>query len=138
MENKDCRLAKEFLAGAGVRNFTQLRSFTHDGYHGGDSCWNKLSPARQEEVIQILQLALSEPLPEECIGRYVFFDHPNQPTLVLDDSQRQLITYLRGVELDNFFVNVLLDLLVAHYTIRSGNTVSPARLKQSFRMLISK
>ena len=138
MENKDCRLAKKFLAGAGVRNFTHPRSLTHDSYHGGNACWNKLSPARQEEVIQILQLALSEPLPEECIGHYVFSDHPNQPTLVLDDSQRQLITYLRGVELDNFFVNVLLDLLVAHYTIRSGNIVSPARLKQSFRMLISK
>ena len=138
MENKDCRLAKKFLAGAGVRKFTHPRSLTHDGYHGGDACWNKLSPARQEEVIQTLQLALSEPLPEECIGRYVFSDHPDQPTLVLDDSQRQLITYLRGVELDNFFANVLLDLLVAHYTIRSGNIVSPARLKQSFRMLISK
>ena len=138
MENKDCRLAKKFLAGAGVRNFTHPRSLTHDSYHGGNACWNKLSPARQEEVIQILQLALSEPLPEECIGRYVFSDHPDQPTLVLDDSQRQLITYLRGVKLDNFFVNVLLDLLVAHYTIRSGNIVSPARLKQSFRMLISK
>ena len=138
MENKDCRLAKEFLAGAGVSKFTHPRSLTHDRYHGGDACWNKLSPAQQEGVIQILQLALSEPLPEECIGSYVFFDHPNQPTLVLDDSQRQLITYLRRVELDNFFVNVLLDLLVAHYTIRSGNIVSPARLKQSFRMLISK
>ena len=138
MENKDCRLAKKFLARAGVSSFTRPRSLTHDGYHGGNARWNKLSPAQQEEVIQILQLALSEPLPEECIGRYVFFDHPNQPTLVLDDSQRQLITYLRGVELDNFFVNVLLDLLVAHYTIRSGNTASPARLKQSFRMLIAK
>ena len=138
MENKDCRLAKKFLARAGVSNFTHPRSLTHDRYHGGNACWNKLSPARQEEVIQILQLALSEPLPEECIGRYVFSDHPDQPTLVLDDSQRQLITYLRGVKLDNFFVNVLLDLLVAHYTIRSGNIVSPARLKQSFRMLISK
>ena len=138
MGNKDCRLAKKFLAGAGVRNFTQLRSFTYDRYHGGDVCWNKLSPAQQEAVLRILQIALSEPLPEECIGHYVFSDHPDQPTLVLDDSQRQLITYLRGVELDNFFVNVLLDLLVAHYTIRSGNTASPARLKQSFRMLISK
>lgn len=138
MGNKNLSLAEQFLTRAGVRKFTHPRSLTHDRYHGGDACWNKLSPARQEEVIQILQLALSEPLPEECIGRYVFFDHPNQPTLVLDDSQRQLITYLRGVELDNFFVNVLLDLLVAHYTIRSGNIVSPARLKQSFRMLIAK
>ena len=138
MENQNLSSVEKFLAGAGVSSFTRPRSLTHDGYHGGNACWNKLSPARQEEVIQILQLALSEPLPEECIGRYVFFDHPNQPTLVLDDSQRQLITYLRGVELDNFFVNVLLDLLVAHYTIRSGNTASPARLKQSFRMLISK
>lgn len=135
---RDLSLAEQFLAGAGVRKLTHPRSFTHDRYHGGDACWNKLSPAQQEGVIQILQLALSEPLPEECIGCYVFSDHPDQPTLVLDDSQRQLITYLRGVELDNFFVNVLLDLLVAHYTIRSGNIVSPARLKQSFRMLISK
>ena len=138
MGNQNLRSVEKFLAGAGVSKFTHPRSLTHDRYHGGDACWNKLSPAQQEGVIQILQLALSEPLPEECIGSYVFFDHPNQPTLVLDDSQRQLITYLRGVELDNFFVNVLLDLLVAHYTIRSGNIVSPARLKQSFRMLISK
>ena len=138
MGNKNLSLAEKFLARAGVSSFTRPRSFTHDRYHGGNARWNKLSPAQQEGVIQILQLALSEPLPEECIGRYVFSDHPDQPTLVLDDSQRQLITYLRGAELDNFFVNVLLDLLVAHYTIRSGNIVSPARLKQSFRMLIAK
>ena len=138
MGNQNLSSVEKFLAGAGVSSFTRPRSLTHDRYHGGDARWNKLSPAQQEGVIQILQLALSEPLPEECIGRYVFSDHPDQPTLVLDDSQRQLITYLRGVELDNFFVNVLLDLLVAHYTIRSGNIVSPARLKQSFRMLIAK
>ena len=138
MENKDCRLAKEFLAGAGVRNFTQLRSLTHDGYHGGNACWNKLSPAKQEGVLRILQIVLSKPLPKDSIGRTAFFDHPNQPTLVLNDWERKLLTYLRGVERDNLFVDVLLDLLVAHYTIRSGNTASPARLKQSFRMLISK
>ena len=138
MENKDCRLAKEFLAGAGVRNFTQLRSFTYDRYHGGDDRWNKLSPGQQEAFLRILQIALSKPLPKDSIGRTVFFDHPDQPTLVLDDSQRKLLTYLRGVGRDNLIVDVLLDLLVAHYSIRSGNTASPARLKQSFRMLISK
>ena len=138
MGNKNLSLAEGFLIGAGVCKFTHPRSFTHDRYHGGDACWNKLSPAQQEGVIQILQLALSEPLPEECIGCYVFSDHPDQPTLVLNDWERKLLTYLRGVERDNLFVDVLLDLLVAHYTIRSGNTASPARLKQSFRMLIAK
>lgn len=138
MGNQNLSSVEKFLAGAGVSSFTRPRSFTHDRYHGGDACWNKLSPAKQEAVLRILQIALSKPLPKDSIGRIARFDHPDQPTLVLDDSQRQLITYLRGVELDNFFVNVLLDLLVANYTIRSGNTASPARLKQSFRMLISK
>lgn len=135
---RDLSLAEQFLTGAGVRKFTHPRSFTHDRYHGGDACWNKLSPAKQEAVLRILQIALSKPLPKDSIGHAAHFDHPDQPTLVLDDSQRKLLTYLRGVERDNLFVDVLLDLLVAHYTIRSGNTASPARLKQSFRMLISK
>ena len=138
MGNQDLSLAKEFLAGAGVRNFTQLRSFTYDRYHGGNACWNKLSPAKQEGVLRILQIALSKQLTKDSIDRMVFFDHPDQPTLVLNDRERKLLTYLRGVEQDNLFVDVLLDLLVAHYTIRSGNTASPARLKQAFRKLISK
>ncbi len=138
MGNKNLSLAEQFLTGAGVRKFTHPRSFTHDRYHGGDACWNKLSPAKQEGVLRILQIALSKLLPKDSIGPTAFFDHPDQPTLVLDDSQRKLLTYLRGVERDNLFVDVLLDLLVAHYTIRSGNTASPARLKQSFRMLIAK
>ena len=138
MENQNFSLAEQFLAGAGVRNFTHPRSLTHDRYHGGDACWNKLSPAKQEGVLRILQIALSKQLPKDSIGRTVLFDHPDQPTLVLNDWERKLLTYLRGVERDNLFVDVLLDLLVAHYTIRSGNTASPARLKQSFRMLIAK
>lgn len=138
MGNKNLSLAEQFLTEAGVRKFTHPRSFTHDRYHGGDACWNKLSPAKQEAVLRILQIALSKPLPKDSIGRAAFFDHPNQPTLVLNDWERKLLTYLREVERDNLFVDVLLDLLVAHYTIRSGNTASPARLKQSFRMLIAK
>ena len=138
MGNKNLSLAEQFLTGAGVRKFTHPRSLTHDRYHGGDACWNKLSPAKQEGVLRILQIALSKQLPKDSIGRAVLFDHPDQPTLVLNDWERKLLTYLRGVERDNLFVDVLLDLLVAHYTIRSGNTASPARLKQSFRMLISK
>ena len=135
---RDLSLAEQFLTGAGVRKFTRPRSFTHDRYHGGDACWNKLSPAKQEAVLRILQIALSKSLPKDSIGPTAFFDHPDQPTLVLNDWERKLLTYLRGVERDNLFVDVLLDLLVAHYTIRSGNTASPARLKQSFRMLIAK
>ena len=138
MGNKNLSLAEQFLTGAGVRKFTHPRSLTHDRYHGGDACWNKLSPAKQEGVLRILQIALSKQLPKDSIGRAVLFDHPDQPTLVLNDWERKLLTYLRGVERDNLFVDVLLDLLVAHYTIRSGNTASPARLKQSFRMLIAK
>ena len=94
MGNRDCRLAKEFLAGAGVREFLPEGSRCDERYKRGDNRWRNSSKEEQAQVLQRLQIVLSRPLTEDC-KKYLPASSPlGMKLIVLDEQEQKLFTYL--------------------------------------------
>ena len=97
MGNEDCRLAKEFLAGAGVREFGSEGLPCDKKCEDGDNRWRNSSKEEQAQVLQLLQRVLSRPLTEDCV-EYLRVPTPLGWTrIILDEQEQKLYTYwLRG------------------------------------------
>ena len=97
MGNEDFGLAKEFLAGAGVREFLPEGSHYDENCEDGDNRWRNSSKEDQAQVLQLLQRVLSRPL----IGGFVKDRRAPSPLgwtrIILDEQEQKLLTYwLRG------------------------------------------
>ena len=97
MGNRDCRLAKEFLAGAGVREFLPEGSHCDENCKDSDNRWRNSSKEDQAQVLQLLQIVLSCPLTEDCVTYRRAPSPLGVELLVLDEQEQKLLTYwLRG------------------------------------------
>ena len=95
MGNRDCRLAKEFLAGAGVREFGSEELPCDKKWEDGDNQWRNSSKEEQAQVLQLLQRVLSRPLTKDRV-KYLLAQGPvGVPFIVLDEQEQKLHTYLR-------------------------------------------
>ena len=93
MGNEDFGLAKEFLAGAGVREFLPEGSRCDERYKRGDNRWRNSSKEEQAQVLQRLQIVLSRPLTEDC-KKYLPASSPlGMKLIVLDEQEQKLYTY---------------------------------------------
>ena len=94
MGNEDFGLAKEFLAGAGVREFLPEGSHYDENCEDGDKRWRNSSKEDQAQVLQLLQRVLSRPL----IGGFVKDRRAPSPLgwtrIILDEQEQKLFTYL--------------------------------------------
>ena len=93
MGNEDCRLAKEFLAGAGVREFLPEGSRCDERYKRGDNRWRNSSKEEQAQVLQLLQTVLSCPLTKDCVKDFPAPSPLGVECLVLDEQEQKLYTY---------------------------------------------
>ena len=94
MGNRDCRLAKEFLAGAGVREFLPEGSHYDENCEDGDNRWRNSSKEDQEQVLQRLQIVLSFPLTEDCVTYLPVPSPLGWTRIILDEQEQKLFTYL--------------------------------------------
>ena len=94
MGNEDFGLAKEFLAGAGVREFLPEGSRCDERYKRGDNRWRNSSKEEQAQVLQLLQTVLSCPLTEDCVTYRRAPSPLGVECLVLDEQEQKLFTYL--------------------------------------------
>ena len=97
MGNEDFGLAKEFLAGAGVREFLPEGLPCDENCEDGDKRWRNSSKEDQAQVLQLLQRVLSRPL----IGGFVKDRRAPSPLgwtrIILDEQEQKLLIYwLRG------------------------------------------
>ena len=95
MGNRDCRLAKEFLAGAGVREFLPEGSHYDENCEDGDNRWRNSSKEDQAQVLQLLQEVLSRPLTKDRVKCLLARGPVGVPFIVLDEQEQKLHTYLR-------------------------------------------
>ncbi len=93
MGNRDCRLAKKFLAGAGVREFGSEGLPCDKKCEDGDRRWRNSSKEDQEQVLQLLQIVLSCPLTEDCVTYRRAPSLLGVECLVLDEQEQKLYTY---------------------------------------------
>lgn len=97
MGNEDFGLAKEFLAGAGVREFLPEGSHCDENCKDSDNRWRNSSKEDQAQVLQRLQEVLSRPLTEDCEKCLRRTSPLGVEFLVLDEQEQKLLTYwLRG------------------------------------------
>ena len=97
MGNRDCRLAKEFLAGAGVQEFGSEGLPCDENCKDSDNRWRNSSKEDQAQVLQRLQEVLSRPLTEDCEKCLRRTSPLGVEFLVLDEQEQKLLTYwLRG------------------------------------------
>ena len=125
MGNRDCRLAKEFLAGAGVREFLPEGSHYDENCEDGDNRWRNSSKEDQAQVLQLLQIVLSRPLTED----YAKYRHAPRPfgwtRIILDEQEQKLLTYwLRG-GMEAPYGDDLLIYLVAYIARRPDKKTIP-------------
>ena len=117
MGNRDCRLAKEFLAGAGVREFGSEGLPCDENCEDGDNRWRNSSKEDQAQVLQLLQRVLSRPLTEDCV-KYRRAPSPlGVELLVLDKQEQKLYTYWLDGGMDGPYGDDLMIYLAA-YTAR--------------------
>ena len=95
MGNEDCRLAKEFLAGAGVREFGSEELPCDKKCEDGDEQWRNSSKEEQAQVLQLLQIVLSRPLTKDRVKCLLARGPVGVPFIVLDEQEQKLHTYLR-------------------------------------------
>ncbi len=94
MGNEDFGLAKEFLAGAGVREFGSEELPCDKNCEEGDKRWRNSSKEEQAQVLQLLQRVLSRPLTEDR-WKYLLARGPvGVAFIVLDEQEQKLRTYL--------------------------------------------
>ena len=93
MGNEDCRLAKEFLAGAGVREFGSEGLPCDKKCEDGDNRWRNSSKEEQAQVLQLLQTVLSCPLTKDCVKDFPAPSPLGVECLVLDEQEQKLYTY---------------------------------------------
>ena len=94
MGNEDFGLAKEFLAGAGVREFLPEGSHYDENCEDGDNRWRNSSKEDQEQVLQRLQIVLSFPLTEDCVTYLPVPSPLGWTRIILDEQEQKLFTYL--------------------------------------------
>ena len=117
MGNRDCRLAKKFLAGAGVREFLPEGSRCDEKCKEGDKQWRNSSKEDQEQVLQLLQIVLSHPLTEDC-EKYLPAPSPlGVAFIVLDEQEQKLYTYWLEGGMDAPYGDDLI-IYLASYTAR--------------------
>ena len=117
MENKDCRLAKKFLAGAGVREFLPEESRCDKKCKEGDKQWRNSSKEEQAQVLQLLQTVLSCPLTEDCVTYRRAPSLLGVECLVLDEPEQKLYTYWLEGGMDAPYGDDLI-IYLASYTAR--------------------
>ena len=117
MGNRDCRLAKEFLAGAGVREFLPEGSRCDERYKRGDNRWRNSSKEEQAQVLQLLQTVLSCPLTEDCVTYRRAPSPLGVECLVLDEQEQKLYTYWLEGGMDGPYGEDLI-IYLASYTAR--------------------
>ena len=117
MGNEDFGLAKEFLAGAGVREFLPEGSHYDENCEDGDNRWRNSSKEDQEQVLQLLQIVLSCPLTEDCVTYRRAPSPLGVELLVLDEQEQKLYTYWLDGGMDGPYGDDLMIYLVA-YTAR--------------------
>ena len=125
MGNEDFGLAKEFLAGAGVREFLPEGSHYDENCEDGDNRWRNSSKEDQAQVLQLLQRVLSRPL----IGGFVKDRRAPSPLgwtrIILDEQEQKLLIYwLRG-GMEGPYGDDLLIYLVAYIARRPDKKTIP-------------
>ena len=117
MGNEDFGLAKEFLAGAGVREFLPEGSHYDENCEDGDNQWRNSSKEDQAQVLQLLQRVLSRPL----IGGFVKDRRAPSPLgwtrIILDEQEQKLLTYWLEGGMDAPYGDDLM-IYLASYTAR--------------------
>ena len=120
MGNEDCRLAKEFLAGAGVDEFLPEGLPCDKKCEDGDNRWRNSSKEDQAQVLQRLQIVLSRPLTED----YAKYRHAPRPfgwtRIILDEQEQKLFTYWLHVGRKGPYGDDLVTYLAAHIDRRPG------------------
>ena len=125
MGNEDFGLAKEFLAGAGVREFGSEGLPCDKKCEDGDNRWRNSSKEEQEQVLQRLQEVLSRPLTEDCEKCLRRTSPLGVEFLVLDEQEQKLLTYwLRGGK-EGPYGDDLLIYLVAYIARRPDKKTIP-------------
>ena len=117
MGNEDFGLAKEFLAGAGVREFLPEGSHYDENCEDGDNQWRNSSKEEQAQVLQLLQTVLSCPLTEDCVTYRRAPSPLGVECLVLDEQEQKLYTYWLEGGMDAPYGDDLI-IYLASYTAR--------------------
>ena len=94
MGNEDFGLAKEFLAGAGVREFLPEGLPCDENCEDGDKRWRNSSKEDQAQVLQLLQRVLSRPLTEDYVTYLPVPSLLGWTRIILDEQEQKLFTYL--------------------------------------------
>ena len=118
MKEKNCKLAMEFLSGAGVLMFMDA-DYPHGIEFGyADSLWNMSSKKERAELLFCLQSILTLPATEEYIEYTPLFRRPNEETVVLNEQERKVWTAIRDHHTENPYREELEIYLDAHVEIR--------------------
>ena len=114
MGNEDFGLAKEFLAGAGVREFLPEGLPCDENCEDGDKRWRNSSKEEQAQVLQLLQIVLSCPLTKDC-ANYLLAPSPlGTKLIVLDEQEQKLYTYLLDGGIKGLYADDLVIYLGAY------------------------
>ena len=120
MGNEDFGLAKDFLAGAGVREFGSEGLPCDKKCEEGDNQWRNSSKERRSQVLQLLQRVLSRPLTEDC-EKYLPTQSPvGVAFIVLDEQEQKLHTYLLDGGIEGLYADDLIVYQAAHIDRRPG------------------
>ena len=118
MNEKNCKLAMEFLSGAGVLMFMDADCSHGIEFGYADSLWNMSSKKERAELLFCLQSILTLPATEEYIKYTPLFRRLNEETVVLNEQERKVWTAILDHHIENPHREELEIYLDAHVEIR--------------------